>query len=303
MKKTLVASAIFMAFGITNSVWAQVSADDNSAIANRGSRATTYEDGVAVATDLGAAAANNNSTAITRINDSFNDTTYVKVNAQSLSGAVTGNTTGGIGNVAGNSGSTNGGAGGAGTGTGGIAVPVALQRSGTAVARNVAVGGDADADNSSLGGVASSTSTPTGGTPVAINLGLGLGGTAGDDGANGVGITRDADADGDTIGVARAHAGATHGHAVARGGNAKTGDAKAYSGDNDAHQKATANGYGVGGDGGNAGYIKVSAGRFDASNAVSNGVANGAAGITAITQNTGHNSFQQLGFNLQANTH
>jgi hypothetical protein len=86
---------------------------------------------------------------------------------------------------------------------------------------------------------------------------------------------------------------------TATGGTATSGDARARSGLNAA---ATLGGDGnsASGAGGEGGYIRVSAGRFDMSNTM-NGTAQSASGILVASQNSGAASLVQQSVNVQAN--
>ena len=89
--------------------------------------------------------------------------------------------------------------------------------------------------------------------------------------------------------------------ATGSGGSATNGDASGTSGYNTNSQTATGgSGTGTGGAGGSGGSIALNAGTFNLSNTMSS-VGQSAAGITAISQNSGISSLIQQSVNVQAN--
>jgi hypothetical protein len=283
MNRTLVASAIALAFTMAGSAWADqtitktgdgsdtftdtttttITPINTGAAANNNSTATQNTAGTAAALAAGSAAANNGGTASATLTNAFN--TNNVINSSTLSGTVAGVTVVGIGNSAVNLGTTVGGPGAAGTGVGGVAAATNGQTSGAATSGNTAVEGGAIAAN----------------------------------GAGGAGTA--APAAGGDANTATATGGASSGTATATGGTAYTGDAYAKSGRNEATATASAgDGNGTGGAGGAGGKIHVDAGSFNMSNTMTS-TGQSAAGIMVASQNSGAAALVQNSVNVQSN--
>jgi hypothetical protein len=299
-RHSIIAVAVLLALGASGHVSAQdqteAGAGDNNSTRGSNRDNTTQ----ALASGLGSAAADNNSTATATLSNSFNNSSAVA--RTELNAVVTGNAVYGLGNIASNTGNAGGGRGGSG-GDGGHGI------GGLAVAGSAAGGGGGDGGDGVAGSARDGDS--------------GSGSWTGAEGWSGASApadarTRsrergagDATVDSNATGTATATGDvASTGGAASSTNDGSSGDASAMAGaggmggsgtGGDAAGGAGAGGAaGNGGTGGNGGTAYADAGDFNMSNAM-NGTANAAAGIMVVAQNSGAASLIQQGVTVQAN--